>query len=162
MISVSPFLITAVLMTLALVLFFVLAAGKGVRDDVSVAELEEKLILKSNDPSNMNPAGAQKLKSLYGLTGIDSENFALYVPATNMDAQEFLLVRCSSAEEAESVAQAMRDRIRAQTAAFESYGVEQMVLIRGAVVDVQGLYCLYSSDLNSSAIRSEFRKLLRR
>ena len=151
-----------VLMTAVLVVFIALCVRGRVRDNVPLKDLAGPLLSQLAGAENMKEAGAVKLRSLYGLDAGDYEEVLLYIPVSNMDAQEMLLIRCRSEEQADAAAAAMRRRIQDQTGIFESYGVEQMALIRKAVVDVQGPYCLYVCDLNSYEARSAFRRLLAR
>ncbi len=151
-----------VLMTAALIVFIALCVRGRVRDDVPLADLKGPVLEQLAGAENMKEAGAMKLRSLYGLDANDYAEILLYIPVSNMDAQELLLVRCRTEEQAEAAAEAMRKRIQDQTGIFESYGVEQMALIRKAVVDVQGTYCLYVCGLNSYQAQSAFRHALAR
>ncbi|MCQ2510232.1 MAG: DUF4358 domain-containing protein [Lachnospiraceae bacterium] len=150
-------LITEIAMTVILILFIALCLRDRVRDDISVDTLKPVLEAAVSDTSNMSEAGAMKLRSLYGLSANDYSEVLLYIPVTNMDAQEMLLVRCNSESQAEAVEAAMKERIEYERSIFESYGVEQMGIIEKAVVDVQGTYCLYVCDDNSAAVQDAFR-----
>lgn len=154
-------ILTEGLLTLLLVAFMVLCVGGRVREDVALTELEAAVLPRLQGRENMKEAGAMKLKALYGLQANDYQAFILYIPASNMDAQEMLLIRCESEDQTAAVAAAMRQRIAYQTSIFESYGMEQMALIRKAVVDVQGLYCLYICDPAPQEGQSAFRSLLK-
>ena len=151
-------LLTEILAAAVLILFIFLCARSDVRSDVSVNEIKGTLVLESAHPEKMNEAGAMKLKALYGLSANDYQETALYTPASNMDAQEMLLVRCASEEQTKEVEAAMNKRIKDLVNLFESYGVEQMGIINKAVVKVKGLYCLYVCDENSAKILSAFEK----
>ncbi len=151
---------TEIIMTVVLIVFISLCVSGRVRDDVPLADLKAPLLARLAGAENMKEAGAMKLRALYGLTESDYTEVLLYIPVSNMDAQEMLLVRCRSEEQTETVADAMRKRIKDQTGIFESYGVEQMALINKAVVDVQGTYCLYVCDAGSYEAQAAFRRLL--
>lgn len=150
-------LITEISMTVILILFIALCLRDRVRDDLSIAELGPVLTGSISDTANMTEAGAMKLRSLYGLSANDYSEVLLYIPVTNMDAQEMLLIRCNSESQTEAVEAAMKERIEYERSIFESYGVEQMGIIEKAVVDVQGSYCLYVCDENSAAVQDAFR-----
>lgn len=72
----------------------------------------------------MQAGGAMKLRALYGLSENDYEEVVLYVPASNMDAQEMLIIRCKTEEQTETVKVSAEKRIAYLRTIFESYGVE--------------------------------------
>ena len=148
-------------MTVALVLFIALTLNSCVRDDVSLKTVEDKVLSQIEQKTNMTKSGAMKLRSLYGLTENEYEEVILYTPASNMDAQELLLVRCKSEAQTSGVKAAMEERIAYLTSIFESYGVEQMALIRSAVIDIQGKYVLYVCSTDSKTADNAFRKAVR-
>ena len=146
---------------LILILFLVWCVkANDVRNDIPIAEMKNSLLLKASDPDHMKEAGAMKLKALYGLASNDYEEVLLYIPVSNMDAEEMLLIRCRDKEQLKTVEEAMNQRIDYQTGIFESYGVDQMALIRQAKIVPKGLYCLYVCDKNSSDVRDEFVSIL--
>lgn len=164
--SMSPvtrkLLITEILMTVTLVVFIALCLRDSVRDDVSLTELTPVLLQEVSDSTHMQEAGAMKLRSLYGLTENDYQEVSLYIPVSNMDAQEMLLIRCKDESQTQAVEEAMQNRIDYNRSIFESYGVEQMGIISTAVVETRGLYCLYICDTNSQKIRNTFGKMLKK
>ena len=153
-------LCTEIVLTVVLIVFISLCVKGRVRDDVPLANLKAPLLACLAGAENMKEAGALKLRAFYGLTESDYTEVLLYIPVSNMDAQEMLLVRCASEEQTETVANAMRKRIKDQTGIFESYGIDQMALISKALVDVQGTYCLYVCDGSSYEAQAEFRRLI--
>lgn len=158
----NKLLLTEILATAVLILFIFLCVRSDVRDDVSINEFKDTLVARSAHPEKMNESGAMKLRALYGLSANDYEETAVYIPVSNMDAQEMLLVRCRSEEQTKEVEAAMKKRIDDLVNLFESYGVEQMGIINKAVVKVKGLYCLYVCDENSTKILSAFEKAVSR
>lgn len=154
-------LITEIAMTLVLVIFIGLCLGSRVREDVSIAELSPVILDQISDASHMKEEGAMKLRSLYGLTENEYQEVLLYTPVSNMDAQEMLLIRCKSEEQTAQVEAAMKERNKYMVSIFESYGVEQMGIINKAVIDVQGIYCLYVCDENSAEVKDAFEATLK-
>lgn len=161
--SVKKPLLFAEIITAAVLILFIVFCIRGnaaVRDDVSLDELKSGLLGAVSGAGNMHEAGAMKLKALYGLSENDYEEVVLYAPASNMDAQEMLLVRCKSTDQTGLVEEAMKKRIENQIKTFESYGVEQMAIISKAVVDIRGNYCLYICDADSGAVKDIFEQKL--
>ena len=141
-----------------LTVFILAVLKKPVNDDVSLTDLKEALLSASFDRTNMKEGSAMKLKALYGLSENDYETVCLYVPSTNMDAQEMLLIRCKEETDTAKVREAMEKRIEAERNTFNSYGIEQMALIDKAFTEVRGRLCLYVCDKNSDKMREAFLK----
>ncbi len=158
--GLRPLLLTEILMTLAIIVFIATCLGGRIREDLSLAELGPALLEQVSDPTHMQEAGAMKLRSLYGLTENEYEEVVLYIPVSNMDAQEMLLVRCRDASQTQAVEEAMHSRIDYNRSIFESYGVEQMGIISTAVAETKGLYCLYICDSNSEKVQTTFEQML--
>jgi len=157
----KKFILAGILMWAAVVIFVLLTVRKEPAASVSPEEMKALLLKASSDPDNMKEEGAMKLKSLYHLNRDDYEAVLLWVPSSNMDAQEMLVVKVKDEEQTAAVSDAMHQRIRDLRQMFSSYGIDQMALIDSAVVDVRGPWCLYASDRNSSEIRAAFRRALR-
>ncbi len=153
--------LTEIITAAVLVLFLALCVkANDSRDDISLYEMKGALLSNVSDPENMKEAGPMKLKALYGLSANDYEEVLLYTPASNMDAQEMLVIRCRTKEQTKEVLLAMKSRIDYQSGIFESYGVDQMALIRKAKTESKGLYCIYICDKNSGKVRDAFVKTL--
>lgn len=84
----------------------------------------------------------------------------IYVPGTNMYANEALLIRLSDISQAESVRTAIEERIDTQREIFAGYAPEQTALLERAVVDVRGNYILYVTDDDADRIDEVFRSAL--
>ena len=153
-------LVVEIAMTAALLVFIFCYTGRGVNPDASMTELAPSLIACLEDPDAMQEGDAMKLRAYYGLNANDYEETVLYIPASNMDAAELLLVKCKTEDQADAVAEAMEDRLADQTGKFESYGVEQMALISNAVIDTKGVYCLYACLSEADEVQDLFRKAI--
>ena len=151
--------LTEAILTVLLVLFLAVLARDRVRTDVSLREIEEAVLPLSEGSARMKKAGAMKLRSLYGLSENDYEEVVLYVPASNMDAEELLLVRCRDEAGARAVEEAMEDRLAYQEKIFGSYGVEQMGILEQAEIETRGPYCVLIFDRNSAAMLDAFLSL---
>ena len=160
--AVRKLRVTLIAMTVLLVVFLVLSTGRGTKENVDLREVAELIMQNISDSDAMQEKGSMELKSLYGLSANDYEQAIIYAPASNMDAAEMLIVKCSDESQAEGVQSAMEQRIKDQTAVFESYGVEQMAIISKAVVDIQDKYCLYivsrASETAEDIFDSEIRE----
>lgn len=92
---------------------------------------------------NMLPGENQMVKRLYGLDPAAFDGCVLYYPATNMDAEELLLIKLKDVSQQEAVRSAMQTRVENQKNTFEGYGVQQYDLLSNAcILEVKGNYAL--------------------
>jgi hypothetical protein len=159
--AVKKLRITLAAMTVFLIVFLIISTGKGTKDDVDLRQVADLILQNISDADSMQEKGSMELKSLYGLSANDYEQAIIYVPVSNMDAAEMLLIKCSDESQTESVQSAMEQRIQDQTGIFESYGVEQMAIISKAVVDIKDEYCLYVVSRYSETAEDIFESEIR-
>lgn len=101
-------------------------------------------VMDTVDTANMKEAENRMVKRLYGLDPSSFEECTLYYPATNMGAEELLLVKLADTSQQETVADAVEKRLQTQRNTFEGYGVEQFDLLTNHyVLQVQGNYALF-------------------
>ena len=140
---------------LALFIFFL--TGSRVRDDVTVANLEEG-ILKAVSGSAVawQKADYERLREYYGLDENAYDGVCLYVPASNMDAAELLVLKLREGEQAQDVQSAIEKRLKNQKEKFESYGIEQMGILNRAQIVVKTPYILFAVCDRSEEIKEVF------
>lgn len=138
----------------ALVYLVILLGGNA----VSTAEFAdvEKAVLAQTDTANMVKAENQMVKRLYGLDPNEFEGCRLYYPASNMDAEELLLIKLRDPVQGEQVRDAMESRLQTQKNSFEGYGIEQFDLLSNCcVLQVRGNYALFAvSQTHSDVLRA--------
>ena len=108
----------------------------------------------------MERAESRYLKKIYGLNAEDYEDVLIYVPTTNMSAEELLLIKLSSSSQSDEVLDAISQRIDSQLNIFEGYAPEQVATLERAITDPQGNYILYVSGDNAEIIDEVFRNSL--
>ena len=125
------------------------------QDRISDAKLEDvtAAVTKTLDTKAMQESDAQMIKRLYGLNPADYAGITLYYPATNMDAEELLIVQLQDVSQQETVKAAIDARLETQKNSFEGYGVEQFALFEKSVVDVEWNYVLFV--LNEQAANAQ-------
>lgn len=107
-------------------------------EDVSATVVEKV------NTENMVLAENQMVKRLYGIDPAAFEGCVLYYPATNMMAEELLIVKLADVSQQEAVQAAMETRLQTQKNTFEGYGVEQFDLLTNyCVLEVRGNYALF-------------------
>ena len=132
-------------------------------EPVSDADFSKVLtaVTEQADTSNMLQAENQMVKRLYGLDPSAYEGCALYYPATNMDAEELLLIKLKDENQQADVRAAMEKRIENQKNAFEGYGIEQFDLLSNAcVLEVRGKFALLAVTDSCDAVLAAFRDTL--
>lgn len=114
-------------------------------------------VVETVDATHMVKAENQMIKRLYGLAPGAYEGCLLYYPATNMDAEELMLVKLADASQAEAVLAAMENRLQTQKNTFEGYGVEQFDLLSNhCVLEEKGNFVLFVVSKNSADAQKAF------
>ena len=153
------YLVVRYALLLALVItVIVIASGrsesKAAFSDVAAA------VSKYLTSDQMQPGSDRYLKKIYGLNASDYEDVLIYIPTTNMSAHEMLLIKLASADQADAVEEAIRERIESQLNIFEGYAPEQVAMLDRAIVDPRGNYILYISGDEPEKIDEVFRNSL--
>lgn len=131
---------------IALALALVLLISMGAKDKTSGADPEDvvEAVAEAMDMTNLQPGDNQMIKRLYGLQPADYEGCELYYPLTNMDAEELLVVKLKSADQQQTVRDAIEKRLETQKNSFDGYGVGQFDLLTNhCQVEVRGNYVLF-------------------
>ena len=109
------------------------------------------------EPETVLEADNQMIRRLYGLDPAAYDACVLYYPATNMGAEELLLVKLADTAQAEPVRTAIEKRLQTQKNTFDGYGIEQYDLLSShAVVEVRGNWVLFAVDADSDDLRQAF------
>jgi hypothetical protein len=128
-------------------------------DPISDAEpgAVREAVTAQMDLSNVLEADNQMIRRLYGLDIAAYESCILYYPATNMGAEELLIVKLSSPDQAQAVRSAIEARLQTQKNTFDGYGVEQYDLLTNhAVVEIRGNYVLFVVGECADQVRQAF------
>lgn len=141
---------------LAAVVSLVLMFRADPISDADPAAVREAAVAQM-DMTNVLEADNQMIRRLYGLDIAAYESCILYYPATNMGAEELLIVKLASPEQAQTVQTAIEARLQTQKNTFDGYGVEQYDLLTNhAVVEVRGNYVLFVVGQTSDQVRQAF------
>lgn len=124
-------------------------------EDVSAA------VVETVNTENMVLAENQMIKRLYGIDPATFEGCVLYYPATNMMAEELLIVKLTDVSQQEAVQTAMETRLQTQKNTFEGYGVEQFDLLTNyCVLEVRGNYALFVVSKTCTDAQKAFQDAL--
>lgn len=142
------------------VIYLVVLLGADPVSGAAFADVAEAVTAEV-DLSNMQKAENQMVKRLYGLDPVTYEGCALYYPASNMDAEELLIVKLADVSQQEAVKAAIETRIQTQKNAFEGYGIQQFDLLSNyCVVEVRGNYVLFVVSRACEDAQKAFRDAL--
>lgn len=157
--SLSPLTPIRILMVVGL-LVFIIMLQMGTPDSQSSLEEVSQAVSGSVSLEGMEESSNQMFKKFYGLNANDYEGVALYAPASNMDAEEILIVKLKDSSQAEAVTSAVNKRLETQKSNFEGYGIEQFDLLEDHILDVQGNFILYVVHPDASKADQAFKDSL--
>ena len=123
-----------------------LVPAQEVFDKVSATVESEKMELSTD----------RYFKKYYGLNAADYDGVLYYAPVSNMDAEELLIVKLKSTDQAEELTEAILKRQAGKEQSFEGYAPEQYALAQDYILDVKGNYILFVIDPNAEMIDSVF------
>ncbi|MBQ9061313.1 MAG: DUF4358 domain-containing protein [Eubacterium sp.] len=113
-------------------------------------------VTASADMENMTEGDNLMIRRLYGLDRSAYQGAALYYPASNMGAEELLLIQMKDAAQQDTIEEAIRNRIKTQKKSFDGYGTEQMGLLADSLIEAKGNYILFAVAEDPDAVRDAF------
>lgn len=116
----------------------------------------QKDVLKEVNFENMSEGEADDFKHYYGLNYSDYENVCFYYPSQSMGVDELLLVKTKDQNAMDMVASAVEKRLETQKERFDGYGAEQMELLSGAIMKIQGDILFFAVSSSSEKIEQAF------
>lgn len=118
-------------------------------------------IKNTTDLSLMEQGNKNKLRKLYGISTKEIEEFALYIPKTNMEANEILILKVKNQDDIDEIKENIEKRIEKQSDSFRSYAPTQYELLENNILDVKGKYIIYivSKDVDkiSKCVDNDFK-----
>ncbi|MDU4890250.1 MAG: DUF4358 domain-containing protein [Clostridium sp.] len=135
-----------ILFTLVIVTFVGLYGVLKIAEP-SMSEID-KSIEATADLSNMVKDDAKKLRQLYYINKNQVEDFILYAPKTNMDANEILVLKAKDVEGVKHLKEKVEARVDKQSESFASYRPELKTVIDDYELKEKGqyLYLIISED----------------
>jgi len=107
-------------------------------------------IKNSTDLSLLNECDKSKLRKLYNINAGDLEEFRLYAPKTNMDANQILILKVKDQNQIEAIKENLENQISRQAASFKDYRPDQYDLIENYSLKAKGkyLFLVVSKDVD--------------
>lgn len=131
------------------------SSSKPTDKNVSVKDIDEK-IKKSVDISNMNVGNSEKLKKSYDINSEDLEDFVLYTPSTNIEANEILVMKVKDSSKIDDIKAKISARIDSQVANFKDYLPDEYYLIEKHVLKTKDNYILFVISEDADKIEKTF------
>lgn len=128
---------------LGLIVIIVLITGRRVKENVSAEEIEREMLTQVENKTKFREADSQSLKKYYGINATEIKEFCLYLPASNMDATEMLIVVAKDEQQIDEIKKACEKRLEQEKSVFESYGAEQMGILNNARLESYGPYLAF-------------------
>lgn len=151
--------IISIVMTAALGIVIIAAMVRSGGSSKPVEEVSASPVsLFQNDRSSK---GTERLfKKYYGLNAADYDGVIIWLPKSNVDSEELLIVKLKDEAQSDELLNAIEDRLSSQKNIFEGYKPEQYDMCRKAVITHKGNYILYVVHPDAEAINAAFKKSL--
>jgi hypothetical protein len=114
----------------------------------------------TTDQPERTQGDAKMFRRLYGLDAADFAAVELYYPAGALGADELVLIKLKTPDQAAEVENAMNARKTSQMNNFEGYAPESYEIISNAVIDVREGYALFVAGSDAESVRKAFRRAL--
>lgn len=141
-----------------IIILIILLTGGKPKDNVPLKDIKDAVFSKISDTSAFKESDAMGLKKYYGIDAAELSEFCLYLPASNMDAAELLIVVANEESQIDSIRKACETRLANQKGIFESYGVDQMELLNNAHIISDSRYLAYIVCRDSNNAAAAFNK----
>ena len=128
--------------------------------DVDMDSLRQSLS-QIIDSEHMDIGDSSKLRKLYYISKNEVEDFILYSPKSNMEANEVLILKAKNEEDIEHLKVKVEERVKKQSDSFKNYRPEEYDIISNRVLDIKGKYLILiissESEKIEAAISKEFK-----
>ncbi|MFR1707483.1 MAG: DUF4358 domain-containing protein [Clostridium sp.] len=126
-------------------------------EDIDMDSLRQSLS-QIIDSEHMDIGDSSKLRKLYYINKNEVEDFILYSPKSNMDANEILILKAKSEEDIDKLKVKVEGRIKKQSDSFKSYRPEEYDIISNRVLDIKGKHLILIISRESEEIEALINK----
>lgn len=131
------------LLLLSVLGVFLFAVYRGAdAKDVPLEKIDKTLRAKT-DIEKMQSCSARELKQFMGINIAEGDSFLYYKSKEALGVDEVLIVKVKNRTSLAALQDLAEARVKAQITAFESYGPQQVKLLRSAVIKTKGNYLFY-------------------
>lgn len=133
------------------------SSGNTSDESLNMDSLEEN-IKESVDLSSMEKGSRSDLEKLYNIDEDDVDDFILYRPASNISAEEILVLEVDDFEDIDSIKDKIKLRLDSQESNFKDYLPDEHFLIEKHVLKSKGDYILFVISEEVEEVESLFTK----
>ncbi len=120
----------------------------------------EKNVMKKMAAFHLEKQQGQAIKKNLAIDPSNYENIEYYKANDPMDVREIVIVKFKDTSQGAAFKKAMQDRVDAQIHAFDGYGVEQVGLLKKAVISVDMNYAIYVTCDKANDVVSLYKEQL--
>ncbi len=137
-----------IFLTITLIIFLAAVYYQGNAKDVSLQSIDKQLA-KEKTISSMEKLNDRQLLQFMNLDSGKFKQFIYYKGTESLSVEELLIVKANNREDLSIVKDAVDKRIEDQLKTFESYGPNQVALLKDAVISTKGNYLFYCTGKNA-------------
>lgn len=151
--------IEKIVFAVVLLLFMGAMLWEKQAEDLPLSEVESELFA-DRTLEGAEKADESKLRRLCALNASDYAEVLYYCPASNMDVDEFLLVKLTDASQKEAVETALENRLSVQKKNFDGYGIDQTDILNRAQIWSDDRYVCLIVNQDASGWLDALKKIL--
>ena len=106
----------------------------------------------------VNVGDKKSLSNLYYINENEVEDFISYVPKSNMDVEEVLVLKVNENKDVSSIKDKINKRLQKQGESFKNYRPEKYKVIEDAILEQEGQYLILIVSEDSSTIKKIIKK----
>jgi hypothetical protein len=144
-----------IVLSLTLVILTSCTKNNAINKAPSVKDIDNKLNEKV-DLSTMDIGDGEKLEKLYDINPEDLEEFLLYIPKTNIEANEIGIFKVKDSKNIDIINEKIENRIEKQADIFKDYLPEEYYLIEKNVLKTKDNYILFIVSEDAETIEEVF------
>lgn len=142
-----------------LVVVMSVLVGCGYKD-ISVIDLGDELV-SITDSSKYEKGDGKTLKRYYGLNSNDYEEVSIYVPSSNMEASELLIIKMKDESQIDTIEASVDSRIEKQSSGFKDYAPEQYGLVQSYEFSIKGNYAFFAISEDAHEMKKQFKDAIK-
>lgn len=131
--------------------------GCSKKREVSLEEIESNIV-NTIKIDNMEKGNQKSLRKIYGINPDDLDEFIIYIPKSNMEVEEMLILKVKNKENIDNIKENIEDRVDRQIKNFDGYGIEQVESLNEYKFKIKDNYILYAVSEKNEEIKELFIK----
>jgi translation elongation factor EF-1beta len=121
----------------------------------SVEEINQKIIQVA-DVSELTKGNNDKLKKLYDISEEEIQDFVLYLPPSNIEASEILVLKVKDEGNLDEIKDKIFQRVDKKSEIFKDYLPEEYYLVEKKILDSNNKYLIFAVHRDWAKIQKAF------